>query len=174
MMYNLTINKWERIIGGSMNSILKLHMNQLIESIINDTYDNKSNCLFIKNYDDFIAQLQEIEKSSSDIVLSFYKYCWTRNKNYKDFKKLIKEELDQFGLNPYIRKFTREMKIEFKIGNQRMYKLKDLTEFYDRMKTGEKYKYGNKLEFIHQKQNLIGYFLGYHQEDLIPAFYLLR
>ena len=30
-----------------------------------------------------------------------------------------------------------------------MYKLKDLTEFYDRMKTGEKYKYGNKLEFIH-------------------------
>ena len=42
---------------------------------------------------------------------------------------------------------------EFKIGNERMYKLKDLTEFYDRMKTGEKYKYGNKLEFVHQKQN---------------------
>ena len=75
---------------------------------------NTKNIPKIKSYDDFIAQLHEIEKSSSDIVLSFYKYCWTRNKNYKDFKKLIKEELDQFGLNPYIRKFTREMNIILK------------------------------------------------------------
>ena len=33
-----------------------------------------------------------------------------------------------------------------------MYKLKDLDEFYDRMMSGEKYKYGNKLEFIHKKE----------------------
>ena len=33
-----------------------------------------------------------------------------------------------------------------------MYKIKDLTEFYDRMLIGEKYRYGNKLEFIHKKE----------------------
>ena len=75
---------------------------------------NTKNISKIKSYDDFIAQLQEIEKSSSDIVLSFYKYCWTKNRNYKDFKELMREELEQFGLNPYIRKFTKEMNIILK------------------------------------------------------------
>ena len=50
-------------------------------------------------------------------------------------------------------KYTNNLRIEFKIGNERMYKLKNLTEFYDRMKTHEKYKYGSKLEFIHKKEN---------------------
>ena len=36
-----------------------------------------------------------------------------------------------------------------------MYKLKDLKEFYNRMLTGEKYKYGNKLEFVHKKENFV-------------------
>ena len=35
----------------------------------------------IKSYNDFVSQLQEIEKQDSDIVLSFYKYCWTRKHN---------------------------------------------------------------------------------------------
>ena len=50
-------------------------------------------------------------------------------------------------------KYTNNLRIEFKIGNERMYKLKNLTEFYDRMKTHEKYRYGSKLEFIHKKEN---------------------
>ena len=49
-------------------------------------------------------------------------------------------------------KFTREMKIEFKIGNKRMYKLKNLAEFYTRMINKEFYKYGDKLEFVHTKE----------------------
>ena len=49
-------------------------------------------------------------------------------------------------------RYSNNMRIEFKIGNQRMYKLKNLTEFYDRMMNGEKYKYGNKLEFTHKKE----------------------
>jgi len=65
------------------------------------------------------------------------------------------QEVEKVKIEPKIiyDKYTNTLRIEFKIGNQRMYKLKDLTEFYDRMKTGEKYKYGSKLEFIHQKQN---------------------
>ena len=49
-------------------------------------------------------------------------------------------------------KYTNNLRIEFKVGNQRMYKIKDLTEFYDRMTTHEKYKYGSKLEFVHKKE----------------------
>ena len=49
-------------------------------------------------------------------------------------------------------RYSNNMRVEFKIGNQRMYKLKNLTEFYDRMMNGEKYKYGNKLEFTHKKE----------------------
>ena len=52
-------------------------------------------------------------------------------------------------------KYTNTLRVEFKIGNQRMYKLKDLKEFYNRMLTGEKYKYGNKLEFVHKKENFV-------------------
>ena len=50
-------------------------------------------------------------------------------------------------------KFSTSMKLEFKIGNSRMYKLKDLTEFYTRMINNEYYKYGDKLEFVHSKEN---------------------
>ena len=50
-------------------------------------------------------------------------------------------------------KYTNNLRIEFRIGNQRMYKLKNLSEFYDRMLHNEKYKYGSKLEFIHKKEN---------------------
>ena len=49
-------------------------------------------------------------------------------------------------------KYESNLRIEFKIGNQRMYKIKNLAEFYDRMINEEKYKYGNKLEFIHRKE----------------------
>ena len=49
-------------------------------------------------------------------------------------------------------KFTKEMKIEFKIGNKRMYKIKNLTEFYIRMVNHQFYKYGERLEFVHTSE----------------------
>lgn len=50
-------------------------------------------------------------------------------------------------------KFTNTMKLELKIGNKRMYKIKDLPEFYTRMINNEYFKYGEKLEFIHNREN---------------------
>ena len=49
-------------------------------------------------------------------------------------------------------KFTKEMKVEFKIGNKRMYKIKDLSQFYTSMTNQELYKYGDKLQFVHTKE----------------------
>ncbi len=50
-------------------------------------------------------------------------------------------------------KFSGDMKIEFKIGKQKMYKIKNLSEFYTRMINGEFYKYGEKLQFTHSREN---------------------
>ena len=72
----------------------------------------------IESYSDFVKQLQEIEKKDSDIVLSFYKYCWTKKRNSKDFKELMLKELELFGLKPFVRKFTEDMNIVFKYKRQ--------------------------------------------------------
>ena len=50
-------------------------------------------------------------------------------------------------------KYERVLKMEFKLGNKRMYKLKNLREFYDRMINKEFYRYGNQLEFVHTREN---------------------
>ena len=83
-------------------------------------------------------------------------------------KKLYNEEIEQIGdettdeikiygnikIEPQLLydRFTREMKVEFKLGNKVMYKLKNLPEFYTRMTTKEYYKYGKKLAFMHCRE----------------------
>ena len=49
-------------------------------------------------------------------------------------------------------KYNESLKVEFKIGNKRMYKLKGLTEFYERMLNENIYKYGNSLIFKHNEK----------------------
>lgn len=81
------------------------------------------------------------------------------NEFYAEEMQEIEEEKEQESNIEKVRlepkliydRYSNNMRVEFKVGNQRMYKLKNLTEFYDRMMNGEKYKYGNKLEFIHRK-----------------------
>ena len=46
-------------------------------------------------------------------------------------------------------KFTNELKIEFRMGDKKMYKIKNLSEFYTRMTNKEFYSYGEKLQFRH-------------------------
>ena len=82
------------------------------------------------------------------------------NEFYAEEMQEIEEEKEQESNIEKVRlepkliydRYSNNLRVEFKIGNQRMYKLKNLTEFYDRMMNGEKYKYGNKLEFIHKKE----------------------
>ena len=42
-------------------------------------------------------------------------------------------------------KFSEELKVDFKIGSSQLYKLKNLTEFYDRMLNHETFRYGAKF-----------------------------
>lgn len=71
-----------------------------------------------------------------------------------DANPTILKEKEKIQLEPKIiyDKLTNTMKIEFKIGNKRMYKIKDLSQFYTSMTNQELYKYGDKLQFVHTKE----------------------
>ncbi len=90
--------------------------------------------------------------------------------DYRNFKQIVnifykeevegisdeEDEVKQKGtirIEPiiYYEKFSGDMKVEFKIGNKKMYKIKNLADFYTRMLNKEIYKYGQKLEFIHTR-----------------------
>ena len=90
-------------------------------------------------------------RSFKQIVNEFY----TEEMHEIEQSNNAEEEIEKIKIEPKLiyDKYTNTLRVEFKIGNQRMYKLKDLKEFYNRMLTGEKYKYGNKLEFFHKKEN---------------------
>lgn len=69
-------------------------------------------------------------------------------------EKREEENNNKIRIEPRINydKYYSTLRVDFKIGNKRMYKIKNLVEFYERMKNEEKYKYGNNLEFIHTKE----------------------
>ena len=50
-------------------------------------------------------------------------------------------------------KFEKKLKLEIRIGNSKMYKIKDFVEFYTRMVTKDYHRYGEKLEFLHTREN---------------------
>lgn len=47
---------------------------------------------------------------------------------------------------------TNEVKLEFRIGNKQMYRIKSLPDFYDQMQGNVKHRYGLKLEFVHCRE----------------------
>ena len=50
-------------------------------------------------------------------------------------------------------KFTGNMKMEFKIGKNKMYKIKNLAEFYTNMSNKENVKYREGLQFVHTESS---------------------
>ncbi len=69
-------------------------------------------------------------------------------------QEIIVKNKGSISIEPYLiyDRFSNEIKVEFKIGNKRMYKIKDLSEFYDRMLNNSFYRYGDKLQFIHTRE----------------------
>ena len=114
---------------------------------------------------EFAEEEQKEEKNTNVQTVSNYD-------KYRGFKQIVnifyneeiegieeeESELKEQGtikLEPEIfyDKFTGDMKVEFKIGNKKMYKLKNLSEFYTRMLNKELYKYGKKLQFVHIRES---------------------
>ena len=63
--------------------------------------------------------------------------------------------------------FHKTLKAEFRIGDSQLYKIKSLPEFFERMLNHEEYKYGAKLDFVHDKS-------AFREEDLKLLEYILK
>lgn len=91
-------------------------------------------------------------KSFNNLVNMFYneELKELNNDSNISFSNLDKLKIE---IKMEYNKFSTGIKLEFKIGNKRMYKIKDLPEFYTRMTNNEFFKYGEKLEFVHNINN---------------------
>ncbi len=101
-----------------------------------------------------------LEKTEKD-KREFRNFKQIVNTFYQEEMEDISESEDEIKKNGdvqlepiiYYDKFLNDMKVEFRIGtSKRMYKIKNLSEFYTRMINKEYFKYGEKLEFTHTKE----------------------
>ena len=119
-----------------------------------------------------LATILEIETYKKPMNESKINELNNKNTKYTNFKQIVKtfynEEIEKIdkeetiqikdkgtiSLEPKILydPFDNDIKVEFKVGNKRKYKIKNLPEFYERMLNGEEYQYGDKLHFIHKKE----------------------
>lgn len=134
-----------------------------------------------------LASVLTFSEDSNPVIKTIPNH--TNNTNhYRSFKQIVNtfynEEIDEINHDEEIEiknkgtikiepkiiydKFSGDMKVEFKIGTKKMYKIKDLSEFYTRMMEKEFYKYGEKLQFIHiremfeeESQALLDFILQY-------------
>ena len=91
-----------------------------------------------------------------------------KNSEYKNFRHIVNifynEEIEGINVQEenikktgtikiepkiFFDKFSGDMKVEFKIGDKKMYKIKNLAQFYTLMNNKEFYRYGEKLQFVH-------------------------
>lgn len=98
--------------------------------------------------------MENLEKyrSFKQIINTFY--TEELNKSENNIEK-INLEYNNVKIIPKLLfdKIYNKIIVEFKIGLQQFYKIKNLPEFYDKIKNNENYKYGSKLEFIHNEEN---------------------
>lgn len=82
-------------------------------------------------YEDGMKEIEGVEQESRRI-----------NKEIKILPKIIYD------------KYTEELRVEFRLGTpKQFYKIKNLIQFYDSMMNKESYKYGEKLEFVHEEES---------------------
>ena len=118
------------------------------------------------NYKKEVSKIdtKSLEKSETSILSKYDKYRWFKqivNTFYHEEIEGIEEEENELKeqgtikLEPEIfyDKFTGDMKVEFRIGNKKMYKIKSLSDFYIKMLDKELYKYGQKLQFVHTAES---------------------
>lgn len=74
----------------------------------------------INTFNDFKNQLYALKDDATASLLSYFKYCWLHD-NDKDFtfyKELIEDELEDFGLKPFLYRVTHEMNFIFRFGKK--------------------------------------------------------
>ena len=91
------------------------------------------------------AQLRKLAHTSSRLI------DVSKNQYQTELQLSINNE--QYDLTPNIYLNGDEINVEYKIGNEKKYVLKNITDFIERINNQENYKYGKALEFVHSEKN---------------------
>lgn len=91
-----------------------------------------------------------------DVINTFYE---DEMKIIDEPEEVIEDSLDiNINIVPKLvyNNYSDELSIEFKIGTKKqLYKVKDITEFYDNMINKKTYRYGTKLNFVHEEASFL-------------------
>lgn len=100
---------------------------------------------------------EEKYRNFKQLIHTFYPVHEEENNNLK--QKMLPHTVK---LEPKLiyNTYLKTLKLEVKIGDKQLYKLRKFPEFYDRMRNKEYYSYGAKLEFAHEED--------YFRKDSIP------
>src|SRR5574344_1082870 len=108
---------------------------------------------FANNVTDSIKKENFNRQRSSKSYTTFNQMLKLFNNITEEFNnsEQVESESHDIHIEPIIiyNKFNNTLKIEIKIGNTQLYKVKSLPEFYNHFVNKDIYRYGNKLEFIH-------------------------
>lgn len=127
-------------------TLLEFNRNENYVRIFTGTQEEKQNDVAI--YQKYHKQ-EEKYRSFKQLIHTFYptnQEIVEKNKS-KVIPHTIKLE-PKLIYNSYL----KTLKLEIKIGDKQLYKLKSLPEFYDRMQKRETYRYGSKLELKHEEE----------------------
>lgn len=107
----------------------------------------------------------ETNRAFKQLIQTFYHQA-----KIQEEKRLPLPSSQNIKIEPKIiyHSFQKSIKVEFRIGDKQLYKIKSLPEFFDRMLKHENYKYGAKLEFVHtegafepESKGLLQYIMKY-------------
>lgn len=99
---------------------------------------------------------QRVDKSKNNEKYRIYRQMinsFYNDEQYENNINLIYSEKVKIEPRLIYKENLKTFRLEVRIGNKQMYKIKDLTEFYTRMQNKEIFKYGAKLEFMHIREN---------------------
>ena len=153
------------------NVYIKIDENE-IDDVRCECPDYENNYCACKHIVATMLEFQKNKMYENKILCSSRKVLETKDK-YRDFKEIMNSFYDEINdimkeekkdeivkehnikIEPKFTydKYSDEIKVDFKIGNKQMYKLKNLRDFYDLIQNKENYRYGAKLEFIHEEES---------------------
>lgn len=115
--------------------------------------DTQNDVSILKKY----QKQEEKYRNFKQLIHTFYPVHEEENNNLK--QKMLPHTVK---LEPKLiyNTYLKTLKLEVKIGDKQLYKLRKFPEFYDRMRNKEYYSYGAKLEFTHEED--------YFRKDSIP------
>lgn len=116
------------------------------------------------NNPEYVKIFAGITEKTEKVSLKNSKRQQEQNHNFRQLINVFYESSDEENINSNVihsvklvptiimDRFQNKLKMEIKIGQTQMYKLKSFPEFFENMLNEANHRYGNKLEFIHTKE----------------------